>query len=445
MYAASQDYWDAVWNPSRALSMRVVITGTDPNASPLTITQSQIKSVDLDDHLMSDDTFEIGNATMRTINFSFFDESNIASSIGIGGAPVDVYLGIDGEEVFYGRFFVNEAYHNNMTTSIEAVDAMGYASVGYESTASFPISVYNLLLDVCSVAGLTLQNATIPHGNIMIPMEPEEEVTCRQMLMYIADIAGGSFKIERDNSDNVVKFITLSNTGKTIPVESTFSEEVADNPIVVTGAKYGEYLQGDDTFTIKIEENPLMSQFNDSDIYNILSDIITTYSETSFYPCKSSVSSNAAFESGDVVYLTKKDGSTFPVLLTHISQSGLSQMQVVGAGETIQKNNYVTRGRLSSKVSAIDNALKEQSGFIRIDKTVPSITLGREDADASVVITNESVTINGSDGATATLESSKLSADQISTKNSYVGNWMWISRTVNGVADQNLSLKWVGG
>lgn len=445
MYSASQDYWDAVWNPSRILSIRIEITGTAPGATPITLTENSVKSFSLDDQLMSDDRIEIGNAVMRTVNFSFYDENSSSLEIGLGGSPIDIYLGVDGEEVYLGQFFANEAYHNGIVTTIEAVDAMGYANVNYNSTSAFPMSVYDLLVDVCAVADLTLDNVSIPHGNLVILAPPEEEVTCRQMLGYIADIAGGSFRIVRDNSDKIVEFITINSTGETIPLESTFTEDVADEPVLVTGATYGEYLQGDPTFTINVASNPLMDQLNGSDIYDILSDIVDTYSSVSFYPCRVNASSNAAFETGDVVDFTHRDGSTFSAIITHITQEGLSKMQTIGAGETIQKNNYVVRGPLTSRVRAIDNTLKIQSGFIHIDTSVPSLTLGRDDSDASVVITNENVTINGSDGASAVLESSQLTAPQASFKNTYMGNWMWVSRTVNGTPDQALSLKWVGG
>ena len=140
-----------------------------------------------------------------------------------------------------------------------------------------------------------------------------------------------------------------------------------------------------------------------------------------------------SFGDGGIDY----DGDTLKIVADSIQLSGnrsLVSSDDLGEAKT----------ELQNQIDEIDSTLEEQNGFIRIDPNVPSITLGKEGSAANVTIDSESVTIKGSDGASAVLQSTELSSAQASFKNTRMGNFIWIARTVDGVENQNLALKWVG-
>ena len=256
---------------------------------------------------------------------------------------------------------------------------------------------------------------------------------------------------------SVGKQIALSapvSTGKTIPLSGIFSEDVAQVPIRITDVTYNGGNNATNNpagYVMNFIDNPLMDVLNSSDIQSAMADIYATYGAQDTYPFRAKISSCPALQTGDIVEITRRDDSTFPAIITHITQSSMSTMDIVCAGETNEKKNYVLNGRLSARVnemesqlSGVSNTLEEQRGFIRIYPSQPLISIGKEGTGTSVEIDDESVTITGSDGATAVLESSQLSAPQAKFKNTQMGNWIWVSRTVNGIEDQNLTLKWVG-
>ena len=458
MISANQNFWDAVWSDSRDLSINIVITGTDQSANPVTLTMSNIRDFALDDQITDDAIFQICNVPMRTLSFSFFDEDQSIQQIGLGGASAVLSFGVtsnSADNVTVGTFYINEVNINGMVVSCEAVDGIGFTNKAYAPTITYPATISNIMNDVATQCGLTFSPISTAWDNasLLIAMPPSQEVTCRQMLQYIAQIVGCGIEISASAGKTLVQSKPVS-TGKTIPLGGVFTEQIAQSPVRITDVTYngGNNATRDATgIVINFADNPLMDLLNTSDIEDAIKDIYTTYGNIQIYPSNCHVSSCPAFQTGDIVSITRKDGSVVPVLITHISQSNLSAMDIVCAGDTVEKQNYVIGGKLSSKVnelgeyvSELSDQAEEQRGFIRIVPSQPLISIGKEGTGTSVDIDDDSVTITGSDGATAVLESSQLTAPQAAFKNTKMGNWIWVSRTVNGLEDQNLTLKWVG-
>lgn len=375
MYSVSQNFWNSVWNPSRSVSLEIQIYGTKQGSATQVLGIQKIKSIAFVDKLMSDSKFEFGNATMRTLNFSFFDEQGSVSSIGLGGATLDLYLILNSIKVFYGRYYINEVYENGIVVNCESCDAMAFSDVVYIPSVAFPTTLYLLAQDVARCSGLTLVAPSIPNGNLTIT-EPIPDITCRQMFQYIAQISGTYAKAPRTQSKDVT-FVNLVETQKTVPLGAVFSLENAENPISVTGVVYGEnYIVGTEDYAVLLPDNPILNQLEETDISNVLSSLLTKYSNISYYPAKTSINSNAAFESGDIITVTNRSGKTFQVIASQISFSGMSQMKITSAGATKEQNKYIHKGSLSAKVTEILKDINkiEKELIPTIEQTIVSST-----------------------------------------------------------------------
>lgn len=357
MYPVSETYWNEVWGASRSVSIEATIYGTVEGSEPQTLTIEQIRNINSSDKLMNDQKFELGTAVMRSFNLSFFDDTGSILSVGLGGATLDLYSNLNSTQVFYGRYYIDEVNIKGKIVTCECVDAMAYSDIPYVTEAVYPRTLYQVAQDVARISGLTFSMTSIPNGSLMVESVPTE-VTCRQMLQYIAQISGTYAKIERTQGKNL-QFIGLTETEKTIPLNATFSIETAENPITITGFAYGEnYLAGTNDYAILINDNPILNQFDDTTINSVLSSLLATYGGVSYYPSRATTNTNVAFETGDFVTLTKRDGTTVKTLITQISFTGLSQMKVVGSGATKEKNGYVLNGAVSGRVSEILKEIK---------------------------------------------------------------------------------------
>lgn len=350
MYIVPESYWNNTWNASRVIEIKVLIHGTDNGSA--TLTNEQISTFSIDDAISSDDKLEIGSAYIRTFDFSFFDELKSVRSIGLGGASADVSFIVDGDEIFYSRFYIDEVYENDNIVSCKCVDAMAKMDSEYVSDASFPTTLYVLAQSVCESVGLTLVNSTLQNGNLEILSKPEK-LTCRQIIQYISQIAGGYAKIKRGVGDNL-EIIYYDATQKIVPNSGVFKIERASHPVTITGISYKDQTVGTSDYVLSLAENPLLTGYEGTEIITqILNSILNLYQGFSYYPAIVIMNSCFAFDSGDIINFTQRDGTSFQTIISHIIINNLSTQRVRGAGETVEQNKYVSQGKITTRISEL--------------------------------------------------------------------------------------------
>ena len=377
MRTASAGYWSKVFTAGRNISMSVTITSTDSNQSPVTLTNSDIKSFTLEEQLMNDEQFELSNCITKTFNFSFFDLTGSVWAIGLGGAKVEVSINInDGtpaDAVDYVPYYVNKVDRNGMVVSCECVDCIGYLDQLYTSnilntTPPGVPTVANVLSEICTQCGLDGYQFTgsIPTGGTGWTMgKPPEGLTCRQVVGYIAQLFGLFAVAKSGTGLGYINFIDLSATSKTVTKASIFNQKVAETQAHVYRLEYDDigttpYL---DAFgqTIILPQNPVLDAtvYPTSIVTTSLNFILNKYKSASlgYYPAQITMQSCPAFEVGDFVTMTRKDGTTYNALITHISQPGLGKMMVRCAGKTGESREYVTQGRVNTEIQAIKDKM----------------------------------------------------------------------------------------
>lgn len=165
-----------------------------------------------------------GSALKRT-TFDFYDAPLIQASkrwgdIGIGivyGHKIaGITTGLEAENCFT-MFLPNEiasyemiplgvfeakkpVYSSKKTISIECYDRLVSFDADYDSSKfQYPTTLYGLLQQVCTAAGITLKNQSIDNGDVPIATEPDfEGNTLRDILGFIAEISGDFAKMTRD-------------------------------------------------------------------------------------------------------------------------------------------------------------------------------------------------------------------------------------------------------
>lgn len=90
-------------------------------------------------------------------------------------------------------------YSSRKNISIDAFDKLVKFDVNYKSADfHYPTTVFGLLQQVCTVAGVSRANTSITNGSIEIPKEPDfEGDTLRDVLGYIAEISGDFVRVNR--------------------------------------------------------------------------------------------------------------------------------------------------------------------------------------------------------------------------------------------------------
>ena len=376
MRTASAGYWSKVFTAGRNIAMSVTITSTDPNQSPVTLTNSDIKSFTLEEQLMNDEQFELSNCIAKTFNFSFYDPTGSVWAIGLGGAKVEVSINInDGtpaDAVAYVPYYVNKLDRNGMVVSCECIDCIGYLDQPYTSnilntTPPGVPTVANVLSEICTQCGLDGYQFTgsIPTGGTGWTMsKPPEGLTCRQVVGYIAQLFGLFAVAKSGTGLGYINFIDTTATNKTVYTYSIFKEKVSGIRAHLFVLEYEDKQYAPATTFgqfIRLPQNPVL----DATIYptpmpsTSLAFVGEKYKPDAmgYYPAQITMQSCPAFEVGDFVTMSRKDNTTFRALITHISQSSLGVMTVRAAGKTGESREYVTQGRVNTEIQSIKDEM----------------------------------------------------------------------------------------
>lgn len=146
----------------------------------------------------------IGQAVSRMLTIKMVNNEN--SNLNFENADVQfkigtIYNGIR-YNINYGNFIVDEAPKNdatNGTVSFVAYDYMIKFNKDYVNRVIYPCTLKNLLLDVCSQAGVELGTSNFANENFIVEDNQFEGKQLREVLQHIAKCAFSWARIGQDN------------------------------------------------------------------------------------------------------------------------------------------------------------------------------------------------------------------------------------------------------
>ena len=157
-----------------------------------------------------------GAVCAASIDFDCFGGQ--ASAPTVGDALTYYQVADDGTETLVGTFYASATIPNKNKIQVTAYDAVSKLDVDYSTRlnaiqANFPMTVYQLVSDACSVAGVTLGSASWPMSTMSVEAFYADGLTCRNILQYAAEIAG---RFVRCNTSGEVIFDWFTTAAKSI-------------------------------------------------------------------------------------------------------------------------------------------------------------------------------------------------------------------------------------
>lgn len=184
----------------------------------------------------------LGVAVQRMAQLEIFNDNEQYSSVDFQGAEIALKLKFDlsetTENIDIGLFTVLEPATYGETITITAVDAMYKADKPFVSGAVYPVSLSSLFIEACDQAGLTFASAVFPNSDFVVSSPPPEGSTCRNVIGYIAMLAGGNARINRHGNVEIVPWDFLESTERTHLSGGTFSSW--DNENSVDGGDFSD-------------------------------------------------------------------------------------------------------------------------------------------------------------------------------------------------------------
>ena len=117
-------------------------------------------------------------------------------------APEDIRT----ERIELGRFTVTEPETYGETVTISARDEMWRADVPYTTKLPFPATLGDMFRDICTTCGIAYATSDFANASYIVDAVPDGDYTCREMLGYIAMLAGGNARINRAGQCEILTY-----------------------------------------------------------------------------------------------------------------------------------------------------------------------------------------------------------------------------------------------
>lgn len=312
----------------------------------------------------------IGSATLIINNiyedFSeyVFDNAEVILSLGME-------INNEVEKFTIGTYMVDSATYNGATIQLKLLDYMAQFDRPYSlSNLTYPATLEQIFTDVCLTCGLQPESFSFPRRTFSIPTRPvDEALTCRDILSWVATIAGCFAKItptgrvelkwfdyeHLDDVDIEDPYFHPWNTGEIYNeygvhyLYNLRSQNVAVDDIVISGVVANvrteseeasesiiSYKIGADGFVITIDNNSFLSTENGQTVVNTLGPELIG---TRFRKLNITQDSDPSIQAGDVAIVRDRKGNLYKTLITRITFSVGSSQTIVCGAETPAKNS----------------------------------------------------------------------------------------------------------
>ena len=377
--------------------------------SGATVTLQDGTELELDErHLMADggfkiedavtepDKFQIGAAIINELTLKINNYEGDFNAYDFSGAVIKPWVGLLTkvhwkygeivEKLNKGIFTVFEAPTVGDTITIVADDNMAKLDVAYSnSTLEYPATLGEIAADVCSTCGVTLATASFPNSDYIVTERPSESsITCREILSYVAELAGCFARCNTDGEIEI-RWYEEPSSGSLYDVGKSAYEMSYDTyDTVITGVKIQDddgniYSSGTDNFVLRIKDNPL-AQDNLQDLVDSLGERLNGFTFRSY---SVSAPSNPAIEAGDIVYMTDKKGSIHKTLVSSLEYTFGSYETFTADAETPAENQ-------SERFSAAEKA---QEAAEKAQATADEANEGVAEAKAEITTLNGQITL----------------------------------------------------
>lgn len=361
MYPSSGTFQSQVWATERQFNYKLEV---DASTGPFDLTKLEITNLALRDAVVSGNHIEVGTAVARELTFTVSNLDDSFDDILFAGALITFTVDLNnlGEWIPMGTFYVDEAPRIGKNIAVVAYDAM----IRFERMFSgviAPTTPLALLQQACSIAGINLYTTSFLHNTYQVNKIPEG-ATCREIVQYVAQLAGCFARINRNNQ-LILKWYT--DTSESVSSYNIFKLTL-EEPIEVTGIEYGEYMFGDEGYVVVLRDNPLITD----DAVNVVAAIGARIVGTAFTPGKIEHRGDPTWDAGEFVQVTDEKDRTFKVSTgdNFFNMDGF-RCTTISAAESLDQSGYAS-GKSSKRMSEIRRIV---AGLVEQEVTAREIAI----------------------------------------------------------------------
>ena len=413
---------------------------TFTDGTTLSITDEDLWSNGLkfEDAVSQSGSFDIGAAIVNKLTLQINNFSGKFTDYIWDGARVVCYIGMGLstgiEKIRICTMTVTDApYQNTSIISLTCEDYMRKFDREYsESKLIYPATRLQIIQDACEVCGVTLQSTRFDNDDLIIQNRPDDSsLTFRQVVAWVAQMGCqwaksdeygrlclGWYEREvpdsfysltetpwKDTEGNDIldttgaQIITIMQKGITAIDTNGFTPWLYD--IEITGVKVTEYVDnsseneaktyqsGKSGYVVEISDNKLIQEGTGAEICQIIADRCVGLK---FRPFTTGALTNIAWEAGDAVVISDRNGNQYKSYLTSVTLNPGTFEQLECSAKSVSRSNQKqytlsqqitaeTKKNLKDERTAREKALEDLSQ--RLAESSGTYTTVEEQPDGS--------------------------------------------------------------
>jgi hypothetical protein len=348
----------------------------------LTILSEDIQSLTVDEGIISSSDFKLGNAVSSSFEIKIANGDSKYTPEIFNDSVITLYIGVvlgdaSTEYVPMGVFNIDTVSKEKTYFTCSGNDNMIKFEKPWETSLTYPVSLFQILSEVCSKNSIELVSSSFANSSTLVT-KPTETLTYRQVIQYIAEVAGGFARIARDGK---LEIVTLSptltdtyNNSNTYNMKKSASVigpldtmEVYYNALSAT---VGSSTQ--ENKIIVIEKNPFMQTPEAM--------INATYNKVNgltYLPFTASVKLNPSAQAGDYIKIEDYSGVHYSYITKQkvTFSSNTTKSEFTACGRSITATSYDRKGTVTNAINnqndKIDNVKTEVADVkVLLDNTV---------------------------------------------------------------------------
>ena len=190
-------------NRNWVIKVPVFLAGNVSGTPDFTLTNEHIwdNGIVLDEAISSDNTFDIGAAIVGSLKVVIDNITGAFSHYDFFNAKLTLWLGVEGdvdgggEQRYYrmGFFVVDTPSYNGSLITLNCLDNMTWFDAPFDEVTgiTYPANAGDVVQAICSHVAVTLGTPSFPNyqsTSTRIAVKPEQKLSCREVLQYIAQM-----------------------------------------------------------------------------------------------------------------------------------------------------------------------------------------------------------------------------------------------------------------
>ena len=341
------------------------------------------KTFKLKDNFVTGEDIEFGNAIVKDLAFTLTNYEGQWNNVDLERATIIPMIGLlteDGYEyVPMGTFWADEVSKPSSVVSIKAMDGMARLGVPFaEVKVGYPCDARTIFFAICDHCGIRTKVTTFTNDTVTVQQAPEdiENYTCRDMLAYLAMLAGCNARMSRDN---YLEFVSYGSSGEcSLGPTDRKSLTPEDYCIRISGLEYEApdetlYYIGTTTYMLSLPTNPLMPA-DPTDALNNLLDVLKTIEHQ---PFSLSYFGDPAIDCGDRIINTHSNGKVYKSYVTNSTFTFKGPSELSGKGRLPEVYSTPTKeSKRDAKIVALirKNKREAEQKFSTLEQSIVNAT-----------------------------------------------------------------------